>query len=336
MLVLAGGTAAYVATQAGVFGEVRNDRTLGEELLELVEQPVESVAEPAATVETTANVAATLTPTTTNAKTPVASETNAPTSSEPTAATPAETPAPEQATNDQAKEPSGEHGSESGESSSPPASSPGNSQEQTSPPASSTPTCQSNASPTFTHHITDLTKVSQVIPPPTKAGTDLKPHGYVDTQLTSVPVYAPIVATLDSGAYYQEGNPGGEYLLIFRVSCEVTFRFDHITGPIQSIKDAFPIKQSDTRTTAPTTSLSFAAGEQIATTTGTIYGIWDFGVYNTTVSNRYASDPAWNWSDNATTAVCPWGYYSSTMYAQYKALFGSLSGNPPHGESFCR
>ncbi|MBI4032219.1 hypothetical protein HY374_00765 [Candidatus Berkelbacteria bacterium] len=201
--------------------------------------------------------------------------------------------------------------------------------------APSTPSCTSNTSPMFTHHITDLTKVAKVVSPPTKAGTDLKPHGYVDTQLNAVPVYAPVAATLDSGAFYQEGNPGGEYLLIFKVSCEVTFRFDHITSPVQSIKDAFPTKQSDTRTSAPATTLSFTAGEQIATTTGTIYGIWDFGVYNSSTSNRYANDSTYNWSTNNTTAVCPWGYYSASTYAEYKALFGSLSGNPADGDPFC-
>lgn len=207
---------------------------------------------------------------------------------------------------------------------------------QPSPPSqSSTPSCSSNTSPTFTHHVTDLTKVSKVVSPPTKAGTDLKPHGYLDTQLNSVPVYVPMAATLDSGAYYQEGNPGGEYLLIFKASCEVTFRFDHITSPVQSIRDAFPTLQSDTRTSQPSTTVTFTAGEQIATTTGTVYGIWDFGVYNSSTSNRYANDPDWNWSSNATTAVCPWGYYSVSMYAQVQTLFGSLGGNPADGEPFC-
>ncbi|MBI2589824.1 hypothetical protein HYW32_02280 [Candidatus Berkelbacteria bacterium] len=200
---------------------------------------------------------------------------------------------------------------------------------------SSTPSCTSNTNPSFTHHITDLGLVAKVVSPPTKAGTDLKPHGYVDTQLTSAPVYAPIAATLESGAFYQEGNPDGEYLLVFKASCEVTFRFDHITNPIQVVKDAFPTKQSHTRTNAPASAVSFMAGEQIGTTTGTIDGIWDFGVYNSSTSNRYADDPIYNWSSNATTAVCPWSYYSTSMYAQYSALFGSLGGNPPDGEPFC-
>ena len=199
--------------------------------------------------------------------------------------------------------------------------------------------CTSNPSPTFTSHITDMSKVDYVVPPPTiESGINLKPHGYIGTNGANVPLYAPVAMTLKDGAYYTNGP----YLLDFQVSCEVTVRFGHMTNPVDSIKKLFPNEPESDSRTHELSPVSFAAGEIIGYTTGTsgtnAAGNWDFGVFNSSVSNRYANDPAWNNHLTNTTAVCPFDYFTSNLKVAYTSKFDgkSMAGNPPHGESFCQ
>lgn len=199
-----------------------------------------------------------------------------------------------------------------------------------------TPSCKSNINPTFTHHITDMSKVNYVAPPPTMgSGPSLKTHSYIGTDGAKVPVYAPVDLTLESGAHYV----GGPYTFGFKVSCEVTVRFAHITDPVDKLKKQLPSEPKDDSRGQKLDPLKFSAGELIAYTTGTQQaGNWDFGVYNSSVSNRYANDPDWNWSSVFTTAVCPFKYFKSNLKSTYTEKFDSeiLGGNPPDGESFCK
>ncbi|MBI2623823.1 MAG: hypothetical protein HYW65_04655 [Candidatus Liptonbacteria bacterium] len=216
--------------------------------------------------------------------------------------------------------------------SSPPSSSP--STEQDPPVAQKS--CENNLAPVFTNHITDMSKVNYIVPPPTMgAGPSLKPHSYIGTDHARVPVYAPIASTLKSGSYYV----GGPYMLELSASCEVTVRFGHITEPVDAIKKLLPSEPKQDSRTEELAPVSFAAGELLGYTTGTdLAGNWDFGVYNSVTHNRYADDPAWNNSATYTTAVCPFDYFAADLKAVYVAKFNStaLGGNPPHGESFCR
>lgn len=196
--------------------------------------------------------------------------------------------------------------------------------------------CTSDPSPVFTNHITDMSKVSYVVPPPTiGSGPSLKSHSYIGTHGAKVPVYAPVAMTLKSGSHYV----GGPYMFDFMASCEVTVRFGHITDPMDSIKRLLPAKPNSDSRTQELPPVGFAAGDIIGYTTGTdAAGNWDFGVYNSSTSNRYASDPKWNNSAIYTTAICPFDYFTPGLKKDYAAKFNSnaLGGNPPHGESFCK
>ncbi|MBI4089021.1 hypothetical protein HY415_02905 [Candidatus Kaiserbacteria bacterium] len=196
--------------------------------------------------------------------------------------------------------------------------------------------CKSNPAPVFTSHITDMSKVNYIGPPPTMgAGPSLKTHSYIGTDHARVPIYAPAALTLESGSYYI----GGPYMMEFRASCEVRVRFGHITEPAEAIKQLLPSEPKQDSRTQELAPVTFAAGELIGYTTGTdVGGNWDFGVYNSTVSNRYAGDPNWNNSTTYTTAVCPFDYFTESLRSAYVSKFNSamLGGNPPHGESFCQ
>lgn len=180
-----------------------------------------------------------------------------------------------------------------------------------------------------------MSKVSYVAPPPTMgSGPSLKTHSYVGTDHARVPIYAPAAMTTKDGSHYV----GGPYMFDFRVSCEVTVRFGHMTDPVDALKRLLPSEPALDSRTQELTPISFRAGELIGYTTGTdAAGNWDFGVYNSAVSNRYANDPNWNNSAVYTTAVCPFDYFTANLKSEYTAKFNStiLGGNPPHGESFC-
>ena len=197
------------------------------------------------------------------------------------------------------------------------------------------PTCESSPSPVFTNHITDMSKVNYIGPPPTMgAGPSLKPHSYIGTDHVRVPVYAPTAITLQGGAHYI----GGPYMMDFKASCEVTIRFGHITEPVDAIKQLLPSEPKDDSRTQNLAPVVFAAGELLGYTTGTdMAGNWDFGVYNSATSNRYAADPDWSNSATYTTAVCPFDYFTPDLKSAYTSKFNStaMAGNPPHGEPFC-
>lgn len=166
------------------------------------------------------------------------------------------------------------------------------------------------------------------------SGPSLKTHSYIGTDGANVPVYAPAALTLNAGSHYV----GGPYTIEFLASCEVTVRFGHITAPVDRIKNLLPSEPGNSSATQYLTPLKFAAGELVGYTTGTSQaGNWDFGVYNSATSNRYAGDPDWGWSTTYTTAVCPFDYFTSGLKSEYVAKFDPdiLGGNPPHGESFC-
>lgn len=196
--------------------------------------------------------------------------------------------------------------------------------------------CISNLSPVFTNHITDMSKVSYVVPPPTMGtGPNLKTHSYIGTNGANVPLYAPTAMTLKSGSHYV----GGPYMFEFQASCEVAVRFGHVTNPIDSIKNLLPAEPKSDSRTQELNHVGFAAGELIGYTVGTPQASnWDFGVYNSAANNRYINDQNWNNSATYTTAVCPFNYFAPDLKVEYVAKFDSkiLGNNPPHGESFCQ
>ena len=126
--------------------------------------------------------------------------------------------------------------------------------------------CQSNSSPVFTNHITDMSKVNYIGPPPTMgAGPNLKTHSYIGTDHARVPVYAPATMTLESGSYYV----GGPYMIEFLVSCEVRVRFGHITEPVEAIRKLLPSEPKQDSRSQELAPITFAAGDLVGYTTGT-------------------------------------------------------------------
>jgi len=195
--------------------------------------------------------------------------------------------------------------------------------------------CQSNKNPIFTHHLTTIDKITTIQTPPRLVSGYLKTHSYVDTKGARVPIYAPIDMTLTTGAFYE----GGPYTLDFQISCEISLRLGHVTEPIEKIKKLFPSTPAkDSRGIDLPKKINFQAGELIAYTTGTTQaGNWDFGMYDSSSSNKYAQNKDWNNSFIYTTAVCPYDYFSPELKGEYVKKYNKVTytNAKADGESFC-
>ncbi|MAF79792.1 hypothetical protein CL629_01805 [bacterium] len=204
------------------------------------------------------------------------------------------------------------------------------------PPQPPQETCVSNPNPVLTADITDMWRVSQITPPGVlMGGVQLKSHSYIWIEDGgTVPVYAPADVELVTGAYYLEGGIS-QYILIFRLSCEVDIKFDHILEPIVAIRDAFPdTPKGDTRTD-PVGPISFKAGDVVGYTSGTPEAHnWDFGLYNDSVADPDANVPEAVGTD--LRANCPYDYYSSDRRQTYFDLMGySLLGGADPYVTYC-
>jgi len=211
----------------------------------------------------------------------------------------------------------------------------------TASPAPVVDSCVSNPNVVFTHDITDLSQISLIVPPGSVSGNVIKTHSYIENKPgVSVPVYAPADCILYNGAKMLEGGEI-QYLLFFRASCEVRFILDHITTVVDTIATLFPGPPAISSQTGPdfANPIAFPAGTLLGYTTGTQQARrWDFGVYNTTVTNtfgnnlRYENSYAWRWLE----AVCPYDLYPVTMRAQYENLYGGAGGILVGSGATCR
>jgi len=197
------------------------------------------------------------------------------------------------------------------------------------------PTCESDPDPVFTADITDLDKVSMIVPPGTLEGTMLKTHSYVQVK-EKAPVYAPHDAYLYEGAFYTEEGMT-QYLLFFQATCEVLFIFDHIQEPVVRIREAFPdAPADDTGTVRLEAPLFFEEGELVGHSTGTrLARHFDFGVYNRARPNHLAQQEGYGLSERDLIANCPYDYFPEEKRDLYYSLFGSfIDDKAPR--SFCK
>lgn len=195
--------------------------------------------------------------------------------------------------------------------------------------------CSNNASPVFTSHITDTSKLANVIPPGTTQAGHYKTHSYLGVTET-VPIYVPFDSTLYDGAHYTEQSTN-QYVLYFRVSCEVTLKYDHIHTPVASITANFGApKLDDTRDQGLLVGeVNFEAGELIGHTSGTTGpNRWDFGVYNTTKPNHLFGTPGYEMGERDVYADCPYDYFQAALRNVYRSLY--MNDGKPIPTTFCQ
>ena len=165
--------------------------------------------------------------------------------------------------------------------------------------------CVSDPSPRLTHHYADLELIALINPTIVTSGNWLKNRQYhkvvtdANGDAPEVPLYAPADATAVGVTHYLglmqpwDGEPFelSQFELRFRLSCEVEFRFDHISSlaePFASLAPAEGVR--DTRDAEVPIRVEVKAGDLIGYSSGTVPAhTWDFVLVNTAKTNRFAN-----------------------------------------------
>ena len=210
--------------------------------------------------------------------------------------------------------------------------------------------CISNPNPVFTHEITDFSKIKKLKRWGLTPQGYLKGHTYIFLKNKGhsgnrviikepVPVYAPVDSHLILQAQYRlQGLEEVQWRLIFQVSCEIIYRFDHLDTPSDRIlKHLGNISVNEDQIAAPNVAvrppLKITAGELIAYTKGTPQaGSWDFGASDINKSNelpkrlkKFENKPA---GRHYKYAACPYDYYNKDIKKKYLKKMKGKKCNP--------
>ena len=198
-------------------------------------------------------------------------------------------------------------------------------------------TCTGKTNGRFTSKVTDPESISAIIPAGVAAGTEIKPHSYIQFSPERAAIYAPVNMELVQGALYYE-PPGWRakttYILHFAVGCDFAIFLDHITDPVPRIKAALnSTPNADTRLdTFLDKPVAFKAGELIGYTIGA--GTpdqarqFDFGYYSAKVTNTYVNQKRYvdSYAWKQLHAVCAYDYFPKALKAAYLKAFTNFRG----------
>jgi hypothetical protein len=198
--------------------------------------------------------------------------------------------------------------------------------------------CEGKALPEFTHHITDIEKLTLVQP---GGGTEtwqgktiIKSHSYIVID-GEVPIYAPTDSVANEGVNYMEEGLE-QYSVFFQVTCDVFYMFDHIHKPVEKLKKEFTKKPTEDTRTSNIGPVEFSAGELIGYTTGTRGAHhFDFGLYDTNYYHPYSNYKGVDISERDRWSVCPFDNFPNDKKKVYISLFGTLRTQDPIPTSIC-
>jgi len=198
--------------------------------------------------------------------------------------------------------------------------------------------CSEGSDGNFTAKITDLETTHSILPAGGAAGHEIKPHAYFLIEGDRAAVYAPIDMQLAQGSYYKEPEnflADNTYILHFAVGCDFAIYVDHITDPVDRIKEVLNTEpREDTRMEEFLDEpVEFKAGDLIGYTIGAGPGenfvrLWDFGYYSAAVTNEYVNQERRNrsYSWKQMHAVCAFDYFPEPLKSEYFALFTTRRG----------
>lgn len=191
-------------------------------------------------------------------------------------------------------------------------------------------TLESDPTARFTHTPTDLSQIASIIPAGSPSGGVIKPHSYLhnknkaDGKNLRVPVYAVADAVLTSISYYNTTVDTAEYLIFFDVTCEISFKYDHLSELAPKLAAVAPETPADDSRGNKMPPIEIEAGELIGYSIGAGgQGAWDFGAYDLTHSNKFANQDRYVTAVQSLHTVCPYEYFVEPLKTDLFALFGT-------------
>jgi hypothetical protein len=194
--------------------------------------------------------------------------------------------------------------------------------------------CTLDSDPTvrFSTAPTDLSQIASIVPAGSPSGGVIKPHSYFHNKDMSngrnvrVPVYAVADSVLTSVAYYGTSVSTNEYLIFFDVTCEISFKYDHLSELAPKLAALAPQTPSQSSATIRTEKIELKAGELIGYSVGAGgQGAWDFGVYDLTHVNTFGNQERYDKGKmrQSIHTVCPYDYFTEPLKSQMYALLGT-------------
>ncbi len=194
--------------------------------------------------------------------------------------------------------------------------------------------CKNDPKPVFTHDLTDPGLIDHVqIYGLGETTPRFRSFLWINTaKTTKVPVYAPIDSDLVAGVY-KSARGATDFDIHLMVSCQVWYLVNHITDPVDKIRQAINTNPATTTADIPKISppIHFVAGELLGYTTGTpLAHNWDFGVFDLNHSNQFVNQARYDQEKYGViqTALCPFDVFPDAQKAVYYSLFGETKPVP--------
>lgn len=178
--------------------------------------------------------------------------------------------------------------------------------------------CVSNPKVAFTNDFTEIDKIKSVEPTIITPGNS-RHRAWLNISSGKVAVYAPVDSELVGGVY-KDARGVIDYDLHFQVSCEIWYLINHVTEPVDKIKNVFPkTPQTDTKTNAPFREpVKVKAGELLGYSTGTsVAHNFDFGVFDLNHFNKdLPADEGSKYGKEA-NFICPFDVLPKDLKEKY-------------------
>ncbi|MEK6948150.1 MAG: hypothetical protein AABX19_02805 [Nanoarchaeota archaeon] len=201
---------------------------------------------------------------------------------------------------------------------------------------------KTNCPPIFNYEFTDFSKIDAFQPIGSISGAS-RGRSYINVKKgESVPVYAPMDATLVSIIYAYRGPEAdhGEYGLKFDTKCGIIFLFDHLDSVSEEIKKHAPAEPSRSTATNDNLAIPIKVGTLLGYTDGTPQArTFDFLVIDQTKKAYYINPERWKW-EQSLYSVCPYDLYTQDLKEKYYQKIGVIyndgfkkaknCGNPSH------
>lgn len=178
--------------------------------------------------------------------------------------------------------------------------------------------CISNPKINFPNDFTDVNLISSVEPTIITPGNS-RHRAWLNIKSGKVPVYAPVDSELVNGVY-KNARGALDYDLHFQVSCEIWYLINHVTEPVDKVKDLFPdTPQTDTRINPPFKNpVKFKAGELLGYTTGTpLAHNFDFGVFDLNHINEDLPSDGGSGYGKEKNFICPFDVLPENLKKNY-------------------
>ncbi|MBN2423097.1 hypothetical protein JXB41_07785 [Candidatus Woesearchaeota archaeon] len=183
-----------------------------------------------------------------------------------------------------------------------------------------------NCPPVFSYEFTEFSKIDAFQPIGSITGASRGRSYIIIKKGETVPVYAPMDATLISVIYAYRGPDAdhGEYGFLFDTGCGVTFLLDHLDSASEELKRYAPAEPSRSTATNDLISIPVKGGTLLGYTDGTpLARTFDFLALDSAKTGSYINPDRWKW-DQSLYAICPYDLYEDNLKEKYYQKIGTI------------